>query len=183
MTKDTPSSALYLYPLSPEWHIDAQPLIETLRSIDLIENEIPTLENSFFIGDLFLHHVLFLGCSPAIQFAATDNNEKFTFIKLTFSDQTRMIHTVKQSRNPHCPKCTKTLKQWQELEKTAMWTCPDCQETSPPHSFNWRRTAGFARVFIEITEIFPKEAIPQSSLLEKLHSLTGIEWDYFYYCP
>jgi hypothetical protein len=42
--------------------------------------------------------------------------------------------------------------------------------------------AGYAQLFIEITDIFPREAIPQQILLDKLASITDVEWLYFYSC-
>jgi hypothetical protein len=42
--------------------------------------------------------------------------------------------------------------------------------------------AGYARLFIEITDIFPKEAIPQQLLLDKLSAIARTDWQYFYSC-
>jgi len=42
--------------------------------------------------------------------------------------------------------------------------------------------AGYAQLFIEITDIFPKEAIPQQLLLDKLSDITNVDWQYFYSC-
>ena len=176
------SSALFLYPVSPVWSTTEQQLIDALRSAGFIENKIPSLENSYYVGQSFLHDIAFLGCSPAIQFSATDDNDTFSYVRLIFEQQTTMIQTNKLARLPHCPLCNKTYKTWQQSDITTAWSCPHCGVSSAAHNYKWKRTAGFARVFIAITEIYPKEAIPQSPFLEKLHSLTGVEWDYFYYC-
>ena len=183
MSLKNATSALYLYPISPDWSTDFNKLSSTLSALGLIENNIQNLENSYYAGESFLHHVLFLGCSPAIQFKPTEKNtEKFCFVRLIFSDQIKLICTKKLPRPPHCPKCNKSFKQWHEFDIATQWRCPNCEKTSPPHEYNWKRSAGLARVFIEITDIYPKEAIPQSSLLDQLSSHTGVKWDYFYYC-
>jgi hypothetical protein len=43
-----------------------------------------------------------------------------------------------------------------------------------------RKTGGFSKLFIEITNIFPKEALPNDQLLMRLASLTLSEWSWFY---
>lgn len=53
--------------------------------------------------------------------------------------------------------------------------------TSVPWLYNWRKSAGFARFFIEITEIYPKEAIPQPGLLSALETMSDERWKYFYH--
>ena len=176
------TNSLYLYPKIPDWNTDPESLISTLGEIGLIDKKIPDTSNCFFAGDELLNHITFLGCAPAIQFDATDDKPDFCFIRLINSKDIRMIHTSSLSRSPHCPHCTKTLKQWQELSIEEPWICPHCTHPAPAHTYDWRRTAGFACIFIEINDIYPKEAMPQPALLDKLASLTGIEWDYFYYC-
>jgi hypothetical protein len=60
------------------------------------------------------------------------------------------------------------------------WQCPDCGQQGAMHSINWRKTAGFAKIFIEVTPVFPGEAIPSDKLLNLLHSFTGSSWNWFY---
>ena len=176
------STALYLHPRTPEWSIDYNNLYTILGSIGLIENSIHYLENSYYVGEKFLQHILFMGCSPAIKFKPTDDDtDGFCYVRLLLCNKVTLISTNKLSRPPHCPKCNKPFKLWHDLDITKQWRCTNCEKTSPPHEYNWKRSAGLARVFIEITDIYPKEAIPQSSLLEYLYTNTGVEWDYFYY--
>jgi len=176
-------AALYLHPKAPDRNIEISGLIKILRSIGLIEKKIPDTENSFYAGSRFLNIITFLGCSPSIQFTATADNPNYCFIRLIDSRTIKMIHTRKQARAPQCPHCNKPLEQWHELAIDSPWRCPDCKQTSSAHEFNWKHTAGIARLFIEISDIYPKEAIPQPILLERLASETGVEWGYFYYAP
>jgi hypothetical protein len=60
--------------------------------------------------------------------------------------------------------------------------CDQCQTRSTIEEFNWRKMAGYARLFIEITDIFPKEAIPQQLLLNILSATFNADWQYFYAC-
>lgn len=60
--------------------------------------------------------------------------------------------------------------------------CGLCHTASNIGKLNWRKMAGYAQVFIEITDIFPKEAIPQQALLKLLSDAYDTEWLYFYNC-
>ena len=179
---NTDTNSLFLYPKNPNWNIDLETLISTIKTVELIENPIADRQDCFFTGKQFLNHINFLGCAPTIQFNATGNNANFCFIRLIHSPDIKMIQTRTLARPPHCPNCKKPLKNWQEFTDNTSWLCPHCEHTAPASDYDWRRTAGYAHVFIEITDIFPKEAIPQPMLLEELKSHTLVEWDYFYYC-
>ena len=72
------------------------------------------------------------------------------------------------------------LAAWKDQGAGSLWACPDCRHEASPWQFNWRRSAGFGRCFIQINDIFPKEAIPQQQLLDKLNSHYGVSWHYFY---
>lgn len=176
------TNSLFLFPKDVDWNCELTSLVSTLNDIGLINEKIPDTANDFFAGEQFLNHIAFLGCAPAIGFNATEDKPEFCFIRLISSDEARLIHTKTQVRAPHCPHCKKSLKQWQELDASEPWLCPHCQQSANAYDYDWRRSAGFARIFIEITDIYPKEAIPQSSLLDKLAALTHVQWDYFYYC-
>ena len=45
---------------------------------------------------------------------------------------------------------------------------------------NWRKSAGFARQFIEIFNVYPNEAVPADALLSALQQASGVTWKYFY---
>jgi hypothetical protein len=49
-------------------------------------------------------------------------------------------------------------------------------------AIQWRKMAGYAHLFIEITDVFPKEAIPQTLLLDSLTDMSHTGWTYFYSC-
>lgn len=176
------TNSLFLFPKDVDWNSDLTSLVNTLNGIGLIKEKIPDTQKCFFAGEQFLNQIAFLGCAPAIDFNATEDKPDFCFIRLIKSDEARLIQTKTQARAPNCPHCKKALKQWQELDTDESWLCPHCQQSAKVYEYNWHRSAGFARIFIEITDIYPKEAIPQSTLLDKLAALTGVEWDYFYYC-
>jgi len=47
-------------------------------------------------------------------------------------------------------------------------------------SIRWTKHAGFARIFIEISNVFPGEAIPVDELLNTLGEMGAGDWNFFY---
>jgi len=167
---------------------DDSALISLLQEIGFISKKIHPQEADlrYFTGDQFLNYVSYMGCAPAIQFEASEAKPDFCFIEMHRYDSAKLICSNKQAREPHCPVCSKPVKNWQH-QTTAKPTattilCEACGTTSNIETFDWRKMAGYARLFIEITDIFPKEAIPQPTLLDKLAGVFGGECIYFYSC-
>lgn len=178
-------NSLYLHPAQPDFTVDDLPVfIHSLQTIELIADRINPQETGqhYFTGEKYLDHIAYMGCAPTIQFEASDNNENFCFIKIHQLTESQLIHSQKQARAPHCPHCSKAVKNWQDKKTTSGIHCDLCGNTSGIEEFNWRKMAGYAKLFIEITDIFPKEAIPQQTLLNKLASISGVDWQYFYCC-
>jgi len=159
-----------------------------LQKIGFISQKInpEEAENIFFTGNKYLEYIAYMGCAPSIQFEASpnnsDNNSDFCFVKIHNYKAARLIHSKKQARAPHCPNCKKPVKNWQQDISSTTIHCDLCHSTSSIEAFNWRKMAGYAQLFIEITDIFPKEAIPQQLLLDKLSNITNTGWQYFYSC-
>ncbi len=177
--------SLYLCPKQTTCNVSDLPaFIVALQEIGLIAQKTNPQLNShhYFTGDKYLNHIAYMGCAPTIQFEASDNSETFCFIKIHQYQTARLIHSMKQSRTPHCPRCNKPVKNWQDKKAASTIHCDLCDNTSNIEKFNWRKMAGYAQLFIEITDIYPKEAIPQPLLLDKLAGITDTRWQYFYSC-
>ena len=174
--------------LCPERHDytakDIPALITALQEIGFIADVLDTQEtnNSYFIGDRFLDYIAYMGCSPNIQFESSENNDNFCFIKIHSYESEKLISSQKQSRDPHCPSCKKPLKDWRSNKHGSQLHCKSCNTHSNIEDFNWRKMAGYAQLFIEISDVFPKEAIPQQILLNKLTGICKVDWSYFYSC-
>ena len=183
MTSATSPCALFLCPQQHDFNVkNISPFITQLQDNGLISREISEQENSFFTGERFLDYISYMGCSPAIQFEANETSNQFCHIKFYQYDTAKLIVSQKQTRAPHCPKCSKPVKDWLNNKTKKTIHCELCNTTANIGHFNWRKMAGYAHVFIEITDIFPKEAIPQQLLLDKLAHITDTEWLYFYSC-
>ena len=175
MNAFTSNASLVLYPIQPDWAPEEpEALIKALQETGLAGESLNKDENSFLVGEKFLDHISFMGCSPNIKL----EDEKGIRITTT---PTITALTGKHSFAPHCPHCKKPEKNWRALLKDHQLVCSQCQETSDAWLFNWRKSAGFARCFIEITDIYPKEAIPQPSLLDSLEKSFNAPWAYFFY--
>ena len=68
-------------------------------------------------------------------------------------------------------------------EAAAAWLdklCPHCGQPLPFERIDWRRSAAYGRVFIEISNVYESEAVPTDALLEGLREFSGTAWDYGY---
>ena len=183
MNANTSACALYLYPEQADFCIeDLAQFISRLQEYGFISDPITNQESSFYTGNRFLDYITYMGCSPAIQFEASAGNEHFCFIRIHRYDNARLIVSQKQARAPHCPHCNKPVKNWQASKTEETIHCNQCNSSANIENFDWRKMAGYGRMFIEITDIFPKEAIPQQVLLKRLADITGVAWVYFYSC-
>lgn len=181
MNAFTSNASLVLHASDQNWMPDdLETLINFLQKLELIGQAINKNENSFLIGEKFLNHISFMGCSPHIKFDNEDNDGKFTFIRLHLTETITTL-TSQHSFAPHCPQCKKPEKTWRDLLKNNQIECSHCQTTSEAWHYNWRKSAGFSRCYIEITDIFPKETIPQPAFLKSLENKFLTSWTYFYY--
>ncbi|MBI3561056.1 MAG: hypothetical protein HY080_05000 [Gammaproteobacteria bacterium] len=146
------------------------------------------LPDRYRIGPSFLQSVSFLGCAPAVQFEP-GQDQAFIHWEIGPCLATPCWRVDHQRGQPRCPHCRKRLEQWREqwpperaLQQSLQWLCPHCQRTSPLTQLDWRHTAGYARQFITVLNIYPSEAIPTEAMLTQLLQHTGVAWQYFY-CP
>lgn len=180
---DTSQCALFLCPEQHDFTVkDVSLFITQLQNTGLIDEAITERKDSYYAGERFLDYIAYMGCSPAIQFEASDTRNDFCHIKIHQYDSARLIVSEIQTRAPHCPHCSKPVKNWLDTKTTETIHCNLCDATSHISEFNWRKMAGYAQLFIKITDIFPKEAMPQQVLLDKLSAVFDTEWLYFYSC-
>lgn len=180
--------SLYLHPSKHDFTLEDIPfLISRLQKIGLIAQAINKQnDRDYFTGKKFLDYIAYMGCAPSIQFEANADNENsdnnFCFIKIHSFQSPRLIHSQKQATAPRCPNCKKPVKDWTDNKTDSAINCNQCSTSSNIEAFNWRKMAGYGQLFIEINDIFPKEAMPQQILLDKLSIITNTGWQYFYSC-
>lgn len=159
-------------------------LLGELQQIGFIGNPLKAQQvqqhAGFYAGERFLDYIAYMGCSPAIRFEAGDDSSRFCHVRLHHYDQPKLIASRLQARAPLCPHCKKPVADWQQ--ENGKIHCGHCNRRSAIGAFNWRKMAGISTLFIEVTDIFPKEAIPQQALLDKLAAIYPAKWLYFYSC-
>ena len=180
--------SLFLSPVDTGFHFDdVHACLSSLQDTGFISHPVNEQAGTFYTGERFLEYIAYMGCSPAVQFEASDDSDNFCHIRLHQYDEPVLIVSRKQYRPPQCPRCNKPVRSFDVDQQGKEATperiyCESCHETSATAEFGWRKMGGCARIFIEVTDIFPKEAIPQQSFLDKLNSITQTEWKYFYSC-
>lgn len=179
---------LIFYPDQPGW-CPAQPdvlpmALDALGVIGACCNQ--TAEQRYLIGPRFLQYLTFMGCAPAVQF---EPQADVPFIHWHLSPclaQPRWVIDMQQAQ-PKCGHCRSRMANWREqlafqpdsLE-AAQLVCSNCQSSNHLPELDWRNGAGYARQFISVLNIYPKEALPTDALLQGLQQQTGIRWKYFY---
>jgi hypothetical protein len=181
------NSFLVICPVDPHWTLtDDEGLIRLLRSVQLI-GELYRETMDFRPGERFLDLVAFLGCSPDVKLEPDEDRAHFCFIRLKTRTRSVEFHVGDHSFAPRCPQCRSAMddwrdriRDWQQHAGNTPLTCSSCGHSAMPWDYNWRKSAGFGRCFIEINNIYPREAIPQQQLLDTLNSHYQVNWHYFY---
>lgn len=167
-------------------------LIHLLQNKQLISDSIVEHTNDYFYsGDEFLRYIVFLGCSPDITLRPPVNINKAdttgflsSFTHFYIPDISPSIELVSGSntRIPLCSVCKKEMRKWQDQRPYTNGTiqCEYCNNTHTISSINWRKTAALCNFRVEITKIFPSEALPDDSITTALELLTGTEWQFAY---
>ena len=180
------NAVLVLCPVDPQWAVpETADLVEKLRSTGFINKALDG-QNHFLAGDKFLDYIAFMGCSPDIQLEPEDNGKPFCAIHLHQNESiefNRGAHTA----TPRCNSCGSAVHNWESIinawfdsDKSQLMECNSCHQRTAPWEYNWRKSAGFGRCFIEVSNIFPKEAIPQQHFLNELYAFSNVNWHYFY---
>jgi hypothetical protein len=158
-------------------------LLELEFIAEALDGEQTEDPRSFLIGDRFLQLISFMGCSPHIEIAPREPADRaFTHVRLLAHAQPH-LYWGKQSRPPACPACRQRQQDWLEqlLRPTDRLHCQNCREDFPLPRWQWRKSGAISSLLIRVTQVFPNEAVPHDSLLEKLGETTGsAAWNHFY---
>jgi hypothetical protein len=184
-----PIPKLILHPVDPSAAAAPAAVVAKLRDIGLIaEAAGRPAEPALGVGEAFLSLVSFLGCSPAVATASRfDGDTAYCHVRLGGPTPAARYRGDDRAPTPRCPRCRAdvadrdaVLRSWQADPAGYRWRCPACGAALPVHEINWRQAAGFARLFVEVWNVHPSEAVPGERLLGALGELTGGPWTYFY---
>lgn len=169
---------------------DVRAMTATLADIGLVDSPLPGLAAAWYAGDAFLSHVIFLGCSPQVDFRPRDPEQAaaghFCHVRYQWQEAGPVFRSSAGRLQPRCPGCRGQLEQWQELvrdwpsDREATVCCAGCGRSLQSSELDWRQCAGFGRWFLEIWNIYPHEAVPTEGLITRLEQVADTPVRYFY---
>jgi hypothetical protein len=183
---------LVFCPTDSDWTpLSHAALIDHFASLGLLAESVAgSAATRFYIGEHFLQYISFMGCAPAVQFQPDVNApEAANFIHWQVSPPFPQPQWIIDPQHglPRCHFCQARIDNWREQisniavpPDTTRLRCPHCQRDNHLLELDWRQGAGYARQFVSVVNIYPKEALPTDALLQQLGHTTGIAWRYFY---
>jgi hypothetical protein len=176
------NGSLILYPKSLTGNpTTATGLIGHLTAMGLLGAPLDELNNLFRVGNRFLQLGSFVGCSPYLQLEPpADGSDNFCHMLLHGPLESPRLYYGEGVRPPRCPSCGTALIKWRQDVSSGLIGCRECGAKQPAEAIAWGKHAGYGRLFVEIRNIFPGEAIPAAELLNSLRDLDLGEWGYFY---
>ncbi|MCU7959762.1 MAG: hypothetical protein KZQ58_07125 [gamma proteobacterium symbiont of Bathyaustriella thionipta] len=179
---------LILAPLDAGAQVNIERLIAALQEAGFIGEPLAAADEAaaWRIGERFLQLLAFMGCSPHIEVSPpADGSFDFCYVQLSGPHADIQLRTARNTAPPRCPACRYRIADWKALlhgqqSVNSAYVCAQCATRSQWYDLDWRQSAGSGRLFLEVTQIFPSEAIPGDELLALLRSVTKIPWRYFY---
>jgi len=156
-----------------------------LRSCGFIGEALPGRRDAYWTGENFLALVVFAGCSVQVDLTpAADPNARFCHVRISGPYPAPRLASGRNTRPPRCPSCRAPLRDWRRaLEEGdgGALACPACHQSAPPWEWDWKRSAGYGRLFLQVEEVFPGEAEPSSRLMRLLSDIApGAGWRHFF---
>jgi hypothetical protein len=166
---------------------DPEALLAALREIGFIDRAMNNAPG-YLLGERFMQLVTFMGCSPFIRLQPDAPGEPFCHLRLEGPYPRPKLLWGKNTQPPRCQACRKRLNHWRASfatreQSTNGWQacCPHCGHHQDPVTYDFRQSAGCARLFLLVENIFPQEAIPSPALFEALKRTgNGDAWHHFY---
>lgn len=179
---------LYLCPVDPELKSSAASLLDCLRSLEFIDDEINAEKGNnvkrYKAGDEFLSLICFMGCSPNIELEPQADSP-YCYVEIPEQAELQFFSGV-HTKVVNCPECKKPqpelVQRLNDIDCESMrrQTCTLCGQHINLEKINWRKSAFAASSWILIGNIYEAEAVPDEKLLVALQQVTGCEWKYAY---
>ncbi len=166
-----------LYPIEPHYPMetnssgDLLSLKVLLKKINLLGDKLS--EMHYAVGDNFLSHLTFMGCSPNIELEPQPD-KAYCYIELESHKHSQFVAGI-NLKKARCTLCKGEL-----LSVTEQAVCPHCHKKLELEKINWRKSAFVAKIWITIGNIYELEAIPNDALLDILEKQTGVNWKFAY---
>lgn len=181
---------LILAPRDAELCPDRDRLVRTLSEAGFIADPILDRECAFLVGPELSALLAFVGCAVAIADDPQIGGPFCHVVVPQASAHPRWCHG-RNTGAPRCPACRARSSDWPSpfeqvaLElarghRSASVVCPSCGRAHPIRSWDWKQQGGFARLLVQVEEIFPGEAVPTDGLFDLLERASGCAWRHFY---
>lgn len=169
------SYSLYLYPFGAHRALDRESIRDYLMQIEFAELSMDS--DTLTAGSMLMQHITYMGCSPALTDAQSANE-----IHLHLFNQMTGLggESIETLRYPGCKHPLTDPKSLLSHSAESRWSCSQCENTGMISDINWRKSAAYSDIFIEISGIFPKEAIPSDQFIQSLMQWSKSEWHWFY---
>jgi len=182
------ANLLILHPADPDAAMAGDTLVAPLRKIGFIGASMDFQGRRHYRpGEDFLQLVTFLGCSPVVSLGEPGKTgDEFCHVAVHEPLEAPVLVAGANAKAPRCPACCQADSRWGETFRPGHpigdeWRCPNCGQTAPAESLNWRQSAGIARTFIVVWGIFEGEAVHSQEFLTSLEGAGGGPWTCFYY--
>ncbi len=157
-----------------------------LSEAGLIGQPLPGRPGAYRVGDGFLRHVTFLGCSPHLVLdPPEDGGDGFSHVAVLGPYDSPHLIVGDNTVAPRCRNCRAPFPDWRadalawmSHPASPIATCPACEARQAPAALDWRETAAAGRVFVDVRNVFPGEGVPGDALLAGLAALSGGAWRY-----
>jgi len=176
-------ASLLLHPDDMWWrpHSTAA-LVEHLHDLGLLRRESRAGETGrYAAGPEFLKLLMFLGCSPSVALVPAtgdDAGEPCLIRLLSFAKP--VLLSAQPLPAVRCRQCRAGASLPAAFDVTTRYQCGSCGATGSVADLDWRQGAGCARLFVEVSGIYPQEAVPSDRLLNQLAGFSGGDWRYFF---
>lgn len=138
-------------------------------------------DDVYLAGPAFLDLVMFLGCSPSVVLDPTEAvaGQPVCRLRLHHHNGVKFLSAA-PGPAVRCPHCRTPARVHGNAAHDSLHVCSHCGRSTAASGLDWRRGAGYGRFFLEISGIYPHEAVPSDKLLETLRDYAGTRWHYFY---
>lgn len=167
--------SLFLYPLEFNGSINKAEWVDYLKYIQVAE--VANNHSYLLPGSRMMEFITYLGCSPAMS---TGDNQARIYLH-QYPELTGLGgESIDTLRYPQCKHAIPNPQHLLSKPLSDQWQCNQCSNNGLIRDINWRRSAAYSKIFVEITNIFPREAIPSTQLIELLKAFSHSKWNWFY---
>lgn len=162
---------------------DVSAVVGALAALGLIGEPLGS-PATYRVGPEFLRHVTFLGCAPHLVLEPPpDGGTAFSHVAIAGPFPVPRLVLASNTGAPRCPACRARFGDWRAA--IADWVaapvqrcarCHGCGAVHRPVDLDWRETAAAGRLFVEVRNVFPGEAVPGEELLRALGRLGAGPW-------